>query len=263
MLWLVSSLYCLSLPLWILLVLSFLPTAAASSEFRPFPEMTFLSFSQFIQKNFSANISLSTVLLMLFTMTENPDLLSLHARQQYSLVKGESISSINSWIKSLSRAVYVKMNSNASTLLHESDQYEGISENHIISNLATKLDKLAQHLDLIKYNKKGHLKSALKPISYQAIEAVHIICPESYQCVTSECEFRSLVQTTKQRDIPLVTFVKNNTIHKNVPVLTGRCPNCTTLYSADHERSPEIDEENHFTKLYLNSAKYIKVGQSV
>ena len=58
--------------------------------------MTFLSFSQFIQKNFSANISLSTVLLMLFTMTENPDVPSLHARQQYSLVKGENVSSIDS-----------------------------------------------------------------------------------------------------------------------------------------------------------------------
>ena len=110
-------------------------------------------------------------------MTENPDLLSLHARQQYSLVKG-----VNSWIKNLSWAVYVKANRNASVLLHESHQYEGISENVIIINIATKLDKLAQLLDLIKYNKKGHLKSALKPISYKAIEAVHIICPASYQC---------------------------------------------------------------------------------
>ena len=118
-------------------------------------------------------------------------------------------------------------------------------------------------MDLIKYNKKGHLKTALKPISYKAIEAVHIICPESYQCVTNGCGFRSLVQTTKQRDITLVTLVKNNTIYKNVLVLTGKCPNCTTLYSADHERSPEINEENQFTNLYLNSAKYIKVGQNI
>ena len=92
---------------------------------------------------------------------------------------------------------------------------------------------------------------------------MHIICPRSYQCVTNECGFWSLVQATKQRDIPLVTLVKNNIIYKNVPVLTGRCPNCTTLYSADHEHSPEINEENHFKKLYLNSAKYIKVGQIV
>ena len=196
-------------------------------------------------------------------MTENPDLLSLHARQQYSLVKEENISAINSWIKNLSQAVHAKVNNSAFTLLHESDWYEGIPEKHIISNIAIKLDKLARHLGLIKYNKKGHLKTAFKSISYEAIEAVHIICPESYQCVTSECGFRSLIQTTKQRDIPLVTLVKNNIIYKNVPVLTGRCPNCTTLYSADHERSPDINEENQFTNLYLNSAKYIKVGQNI
>ncbi|KAF8236854.1 hypothetical protein L208DRAFT_1131568, partial [Tricholoma matsutake] len=75
------------------------PTAAALSEFSPFPELTFLSFSQFIQKNFPDDISLSTVLLLLFTMTENPNLLSLHGRQQYSLAKGENISTINNWIK--------------------------------------------------------------------------------------------------------------------------------------------------------------------
>ena len=92
---------------------------------------------------------------MLFTMTENPDFLSLHAIQPCSLLKGENVSSINSWIKSLSQTVHEKLNSDASTLLHESDQYEGISGNHIISNIATKLDKLAQHLDLIKYNKRA------------------------------------------------------------------------------------------------------------
>jgi hypothetical protein len=57
--------------------------------------------------------------------------------------------------------------------------------------------------------------------------------------------------------------VKDNTIYNNVPVLTRRCPNCTTLYSADHECSAEIEEENHFTNLYLNFAKYVKVGQSI
>ena len=196
-------------------------------------------------------------------MTENPDILSLHSRQKYSLLKGENVSSINGWIKSLSAAVFTKVDSSRSKLLHESDYYEGISDKHIISNIAVKLDKLAQHLKLVKYNKKGHLKSNLKPISYKAIEAVHIICPNSYQCVTDGCGFRSLVQTTKKRDIPLVTLIKNNVIYEKVPVLTGKCPNCTTLYSADHEHSPEIDEHNKFTKLYLNSAKYMKVGSNI
>lgn len=158
---LILNLGCLPLSLWILLGLSFLPMATALPELSPFPELTFISFSQFIQENFSANISLSTVLMMLFTMTENPDLLSLHARQQYSLMKGENVSAMNSWIKGLSRAVHAKVNSSASVWLHESDQYANISESHIITNMATKLDKLAQHLGLIKYNKKGYLKAAL------------------------------------------------------------------------------------------------------
>ena len=114
-------------------------------------------------------------------------------RQQYSLVKGENISTINNLIKNLSQAVHAKVNSSTSTLLHESDQYDGISEKHIISNIAIKLDKLVQHLNLIKYNKKGHLKTAFKLISYEAIEAVHIIYPESYQCITNRCRFQSLV----------------------------------------------------------------------
>jgi CxC5 like cysteine cluster associated with KDZ transposases/CxC6 like cysteine cluster associated with KDZ transposases len=253
----------LSLLWWILLALSILPTAAASSDFRPFPEMSFISFSQFIQQNFSAEISLSTVLSLLFTMTENPELLSLHGRQQYSLVKGENVSSINSWIRSLSQAVHAKVNTIQSEWLHKSDYYEGISDSQMVSNIAIRLDKLAHHLNLISYNKKGHLKNALKPISHKAIEAVHVICPQSYQCLTSGCGFRSLTQATKQRDIPLVTLIKNNISYEKVPVLTGKCPNCTTLYSADHERSPIIDEDQQFTNLYLNSAKYVKVGQSI
>jgi hypothetical protein len=155
--------------------ISCLPTATATLDSSPFPEITFMSFSSFIQQNFAAEISLSTVLMMLFTMTENPDLLSLHARQQYSHVDGENISSINSWIKALSRGVYTKMNGSYSKLLHGSDFYEDISENNIIGNLAVRLDKFAHHLDLVKFNKKGYLKTALKPISYKAIEAIYII----------------------------------------------------------------------------------------
>ena len=57
-------------------------TAAMSSEM-PFPDISFNAFNKFVSKNFSSEISLSTVLLLLFTMTENPDLLNLHARQKH------------------------------------------------------------------------------------------------------------------------------------------------------------------------------------
>ena len=135
--------------------------------------------------------------------------------------------------------MHAKVNTIQSEWLYKSDYYEGISDSQMVSNIAIRLDKLA----LISYNKKGHLKNALKPISHKAIEAVHVICPQSYQCLTSRCGFQSLTQATKQRNIPLVTLIKNNISYEKVPVLTGKCPNCTTLYSADHEHSPIIDED--------------------
>ena len=50
---------------------------------------------------------------------------------------------MNSWIKCLSRAGYTKVNSSNSKWLSESDFYEGISENHIVSNIAAKVDAFA------------------------------------------------------------------------------------------------------------------------
>jgi len=45
-------------------------------------------------------------------------------------------------------------------------------------------------------------------------------------------------------------------------VLSGKCPQCKTIYYADHETSEPIDKDGG-TKFYLNNAKYLKVGQSV
>jgi hypothetical protein len=38
---------------------------------------------------------------------------------------------------------------------------------------------------------------------------------------------------------------------------------CNTKYLADHEQAIENAEENRFSQLYLNSAKYLKVGQAL
>jgi hypothetical protein len=52
-------------------------------------------------------------------------------------------------------------------------------------------------------------------------------------------------------------------IYEDVPVLTGQCPICKTKYLTDHERAIENKEESKFSRLYLNSAKYLKVGQAL
>jgi hypothetical protein len=62
----------------------FLPDAYATPDQDPLPDVSFKVFSQFIMANFGSEISLSTLLMMLFSMTNNPDLLNLHAHQQYT-----------------------------------------------------------------------------------------------------------------------------------------------------------------------------------
>ena len=44
-------------------------------------------------------------------------------------------------------------------------------------------------------------------------------------------------------------------------VLSGKCPKCETIYYVDHESVEQNTDNPH--KVYLNSAKYLKVGQSV
>jgi hypothetical protein len=54
-----------------------LPMASASHIQDPFPDVTFAAFSAFIQQQFSSEVSLATVMTVLFTMTNNHDLLNL------------------------------------------------------------------------------------------------------------------------------------------------------------------------------------------
>jgi hypothetical protein len=62
-----------------LIVFLFLcPGANTAQKETPFPDITFQAFNKFIEQNFSSKITLSTVLMLLFTITENTDLLNLH-----------------------------------------------------------------------------------------------------------------------------------------------------------------------------------------
>jgi hypothetical protein len=74
----------------ILYLLEFVPTAlAASLEQSSFPDIPFQMFPTFVENNFSKKISLATVLTVIFTSTNNPDLLNLHAHQQKQGFKEE------------------------------------------------------------------------------------------------------------------------------------------------------------------------------
>jgi CxC5 like cysteine cluster associated with KDZ transposases/CxC6 like cysteine cluster associated with KDZ transposases len=239
----------------------FLPVAYATPDQDPFPDVSFKVFSRFIRANFGSEISLSTVLMILFSMTNNPDLLNLHARQQYTKVTGELGQHNTGWIKALAIALINQLDQAQNTLFRADEKLPQLSDNGIRNSVATKLHKLSKILDLHPYNEQGEFLGKLKSISEKDIEPVHIICPLSMECETEHCQGRTIHKLTRERDTPKVMLIKGTKIFENVPVLAGQCPNCLTNYHADHERSPGT--ENNPTRLYLNSAKLLKVGQQV
>ena len=246
--------------LWLLLVFGFLPTVAAMPRAREhaFPDMTFKVFSDFIFSHFSSQVSLTTVLVVLFTMTNNPELLSLHARQQNAVYSDEKVVQISGWMKALAKAMINQLEDETQTLFKKAEQSE--DEDYIVFSLGKKLDSLAKLLGLYPYTKKGEFKGKLKPVSHDEIQPVVVICPDTAVCQSLNCNPRSLYQDIRYRDIPMVNLIKGRKNISNVPVLTGRCPSCNTSYSADHERF--IDDNNQWNRVYLNSARYLKVGQS-
>src|SRR5271169_2590347 len=250
--------------LWTLVILALLPTASAIPDEAAFPDITFKTFNMLVEEIFGSDISLATVLMVLFTLTNNSTLLSLHARQQNPVVKGEYKVGVTAWIKALACALHDKLEDNIYTLQRDDEKGTGNS-NRLIHTVGEKLDQFSKRLNLYPDNSKGKFQGKLKPISHAQIQPVLVICPNSIECEEMSCDPWAVHQITKTRDIPKVTLVKGSDIYQNVPVLTGQCLKCKTLYSADHETLSEAvsEEETRNRRIYVNSAKYLKVGQSI
>ena len=236
-----------------------LPVTLASSAEAPFPDIPFKSFSQFITQNFSSKISLSAALVILFSLTENTDLLNLHARQQYVKSQGEHRVQASGWIKALARTLRKQIDSHQTRPLKLKNAAQDVDEEQA---LGLKLDSLAKILRLHPYDSNKQFRGKLRPISHKSLQPALVICPNAMECQTLACKSRSLQQITPIRDIPCVTLIKESITYEDVPVLTGLCAICKTKYLADHERAIE-GEQNTPRRLYLNSAKYLKVGQAL
>lgn len=248
------------------MVLLLSPAVYASPEPGAFPDIPFIVFSDYISKNFNSDITLSTVFLIFFSLIENPDLLNLHARQKIKVLEIERPTQATGWLKCFARALYerAQKQDTEEMLFTSSDLLQFTSEDKRITPLTLKLDQLAVVLELIPKGKKQP-KTKLVPISQSQIQPVLVICPRSTTCEDMNCEPRSLTQGTKPHDIPKVTLIKGTTIHKNVSLLTGQCPKCSTLYSADHEQVLKNTNttSKEYTCVYLNSALYLKIGQNL
>lgn len=239
-------------------------TYAAPTQ-RPFPNIPFEIFSNTIQSTLGPDVSLATVLAVLFTLIENPDLLNLHFRQQHPEFSGENKVQASGWIMALINTLTGKLgDKRTNTLFLEKELNGDPNKKTKTQILAKKLDKIANSLTLSPYDSEGQYRGKLLPVSRERIEPAYAICPISFTCGTLSCQGRSLFQSTLERDIPKATLIKGHIVHQDVPVLTGKCRKCGTLYLADHERF--LDEstiEPKLKRVYLNSAKYLKIGQSL
>jgi len=91
--------------IWYFIILALVPGVAAHPEESPFPDIPFKVFSHFVKENFCSKITLLQVLLVLFNITDNSDVLGLHARQQNPEFSDELHSTDSGWIRGLAHAL--------------------------------------------------------------------------------------------------------------------------------------------------------------
>jgi len=243
---------------WIILALSWLPIAAAqkSPSPKPFPNPTFQAFSDFILSNFHSQISLTTTLLILFSLVNNPELLNLHARQTHPVFPDENLTRASGWMKTLARGLGDRLNYDLSTVL---TQY---TDKNWVTQLAKQLDSTTVFLGLSPYKYNGNFTRKISCISQESIAPIRLICPPNMTCTTSTCQLYHISLRTRLRDIPQVTLIEGSTVLNQVYVLSGECTRCKTHYHADHE-SYTPSNTTQSREVFINSARYLKIGSSL
>ena len=176
----------------IILALLNMPMAWASPTQDAFPDITFRAFSNIVDEHFGSKISLATVLCVLFTLTNNIDLLNLHARQQNPQQRDERKNYMTGWITALAQALQEKLDGNVSSLFRKDEGISALSHEQVTNTLAIKLDTLAKGLSLNPYNDHGVLERKLEPVSERKLEPALVICPQSMECEQPTCKKGSL-----------------------------------------------------------------------
>ena len=174
----------------LLLGFAWLPIVAAQPDLDKFPDITFKVFSDFVQHQFGRDVSLATVLIVLFSLTSNSDLLGLHAHQQYAKADKEIRQPLSGWLRALSDALWNWLGDQADTLLQRKETS---------SALVAKLDGLSKVLELDPYHRHGTMSAKLRPIDEKDIAPVWIICPVTAECETAGCQSHAIHRYTRER----------------------------------------------------------------
>src|ERR1700677_589346 len=133
----------LPVPWSFVLLVGLLPVVSAAPNDDPFSGITFRAFSQFVEQHFSSRIYLTTVLVVLFTLTNNSDVLNLHAHQQHPL-PDERLQMISGWLKALARALDEKLGQDTGRLFQTTANLNNDQRN-----------SLYKLLDLSPYDNEG------------------------------------------------------------------------------------------------------------
>ena len=121
-------------------------------------------------------------------MTNNPELLSLHAKHQTPCC----LSAISSWMNCLTNILLNKLDADASKLFHKNEHLDNMESLEKTHTLSKKLDGFAKLLKLYPVNKNGQFKGKLKSISHVAIQPIYIIAPNTPVCLTEACDLHPI-----------------------------------------------------------------------
>jgi hypothetical protein len=200
----------------------FLPSVGATPA-TAFPDIPFATFSQLIQDQFGPHIKLTTVLIILFSLTSNTDLLNLHARQKHPSEEREITQRVSGWMKAFVWSLQDHLgNTITDTLFKPSDNMLGLSRDARITNIGRKMDSLVDTLQLTPYA-GGRQRAWLGRIP--GITPVRLLCPNTAECLTPHCG-RALHQVVREKHVSHVTLCEGTTVHQKVALLTGGCTMC-------------------------------------
>jgi len=147
-------------------VLLLCPGVQAAATESPFPDISFNVFNSFVQSTFSSKFSLSTVLVLLFSITENTDLLNLHACQQNPQFSYENKRESSPWMNSLARAIQRQITERKlKTLFKKKELPENLIGEESKEAMSAKLNSFANLLGLNPFGSNGKLIQKLAPIS--------------------------------------------------------------------------------------------------
>lgn len=205
--------------------IALLPVTYALPTTTPFPDLPFADFSQLILGQFGSQIKLTTVLMILFSLTQNSNMLNLHARQQHPQCDGEIRVTVTGWMKAFVWSLQNRLGATTDDLFQPSDGSLP-SRDARITTIGRKVDNIVQGLGLMPYHRNGQFRMWLGQISDTDIAPIRLLCPNIAECMTEDCEPRALRQTTREHNIPRVILCEGTQVYHDVALTTGFCPSC-------------------------------------